>query len=95
MKWSTLWTQISVSLAYLVFHNTSQSQSAVKQLTSGIIDQDQRDPSFKDGIAAYGVSKCMYLAKNQQAAALVNPDNYRIFAEMSMSPKTVWQPPSS
>lgn len=38
----------------------------------------------------YGFDKCVNLADKNQAAALINPDNYRIFAEMSMSPATRW-----
>ncbi|KAK0099299.1 hypothetical protein ONS96_008530 [Cadophora gregata f. sp. sojae] len=38
----------------------------------------------------YGYTKCVNLADKDQAAALINPDNYRLFAEMSMSPKTEW-----
>ncbi|KAL4947909.1 hypothetical protein BDW69DRAFT_189757 [Aspergillus filifer] len=57
--------------------------------------QDQFNVAFPDGYAAYGASRAMYLATHDQQAALVNPDNYRIFAEMSMSPKTAWQAPNN
>ncbi|KAI1778975.1 hypothetical protein F4818DRAFT_437776 [Hypoxylon cercidicola] len=41
---------------------------------------------------AYAFNKCFELGKSNQAAALINPENYRVFAEMSMSPKTKWGP---
>ena len=36
----------------------------------------------------------MILAKNNQAQALVNPDNFRVFAEMVTSPDTRWGIPT-
>ncbi|RDW92916.1 uncharacterized protein DSM5745_00238 [Aspergillus mulundensis] len=54
---------------------------------------DQTHPDFpNDGLPGYGFDKCMILATKSPQQALVNPDNYRIFAEMCMSPKTEWQP---
>ncbi|KPM46356.1 hypothetical protein AK830_g185 [Neonectria ditissima] len=35
------------------------------------------------------------LAKDSQTTALINPDTYRIFAEMSMSPATRWGMPNA
>lgn len=56
--------------------------------------QDQRDPDlFKDNFAAYGFNRCAALAKTSQSKALVNPDGYRIFAEMCMSSDTRWGAP--
>ncbi|KAL5325218.1 hypothetical protein ACEPPN_006342 [Leptodophora sp. 'Broadleaf-Isolate-01'] len=39
---------------------------------------------------AIGFDKCVSMARKAQAAALINQDNYRIFAELSMSPQTKW-----
>ena len=36
----------------------------------------------------------MILAKNNQAPALVNPDNFRVSAEMVTSPDTRWGIPT-
>jgi hypothetical protein len=53
--------------------------------------RDQTSPgSIGTGRNTYGVNPCMALADTNQASALLNPDNYRIFAEMSMSPGTRW-----
>jgi hypothetical protein len=38
-------------------------------------------------------NQCLNLADTNPAAAAINPDNYRIFAEMSMSPVTKWKAP--
>ncbi|KAF4963514.1 hypothetical protein FSARC_8481 [Fusarium sarcochroum] len=56
--------------------------------------QDQRDPIFK-GQAAYGFSRCYYMAKERLEDAFKNPDNYAVFAEMCMSPETRWKMPQS
>lgn len=42
---------------------------------------------------AGGFSSCVNLAKTNLLRALINPDNYRVFAEMSMSPSTSWRAP--
>lgn len=56
--------------------------------------QDQRNSDlFSDNNAAYGFNRCALLAEKSQAQALVNPDGYRIFAEMSMSSATRWGSP--
>ncbi|KAI1375972.1 hypothetical protein F4677DRAFT_91869 [Hypoxylon crocopeplum] len=39
---------------------------------------------------AAGFNQCLDLAIRDQSTALTNPDNYRVFAEMSMSPSTKW-----
>jgi hypothetical protein len=52
---------------------------------------DQED---KWGVVCYGFQRCAALATDVQDAAAVNPDNYSIFAEMCMSPKTRWALPS-
>ena len=38
-------------------------------------------------------NQCLNLANTNPAGALINPDNYRIFAEMSLSPATKWKAP--
>ncbi|KAI1320667.1 hypothetical protein F5Y16DRAFT_82452 [Xylariaceae sp. FL0255] len=56
--------------------------------------QDQKDSSlFGDNNAAYGFNRCALLATKAQSQAFVNPDGYRIFAEMCMSPNTRWGAP--
>jgi hypothetical protein len=39
---------------------------------------------------AYAFNECVNLANTEPATSLINPDNYRVFAEMSMSPVTKW-----
>ncbi|RYP81601.1 hypothetical protein DL770_005852 [Monosporascus sp. CRB-9-2] len=41
-----------------------------------------------------GFKAAVKLAQDDQPAALTNPDTYRIFAEMSMSPSTKWGQPN-
>ncbi|RYP75285.1 hypothetical protein DL769_003840 [Monosporascus sp. CRB-8-3] len=41
-----------------------------------------------------GFKAAIKLARDDQPAALTNPDTYRIFAEMSMSPSTKWGQPN-
>jgi hypothetical protein len=56
--------------------------------------QDQRDSTlFGDNKAAYGFTRAAWLSFNDQSVAVNNPDNYRIFAEMAMSPTTRWGSP--
>lgn len=56
--------------------------------------QDQKNEDlFGDDNAAYGFNRCGLLAEKAQSQALVNPDGYRIFAEMSMSSGTRWGAP--
>ncbi|KAI1760930.1 hypothetical protein GGR53DRAFT_525566 [Hypoxylon sp. FL1150] len=38
----------------------------------------------------YEFNRCLDLARTRRQDALINPDNYRIYAEMSMSPETRW-----
>jgi hypothetical protein len=65
----------------------------VHVLNTGVY-QDQRNPTlFGDDNAAYGFTRAAWLAKNDQEDAQRNPDNYRIFAEMGMSPGTRWGAP--
>ncbi|KAJ4258147.1 hypothetical protein NW762_008288 [Fusarium torreyae] len=42
---------------------------------------------------AYMYNPCYWLAMENPVAAIENPDNYRILAEMLMSPSTSWAPP--
>jgi hypothetical protein len=51
------------------------------------------DNIFPDSNAAYGFNRCALLAQTHQSNALVNPDGYRIFAEMCMSSNTRWGMP--
>jgi hypothetical protein len=60
--------------------------------------QDQRNTNFDsdifpDGNAAYGFNRCALLSQKYQSKALINPDGYRIFAEMCMSSATSWGMP--
>ncbi|KAM0312530.1 hypothetical protein ACHAPQ_012215, partial [Fusarium lateritium] len=43
---------------------------------------------------AYNYNPCYWLAMEDPVAAILNPDNYRILAEMLMSPLTSWAPPT-
>ncbi|PMD16806.1 hypothetical protein NA56DRAFT_708373 [Hyaloscypha hepaticicola] len=45
------------------------------------------------GDVAYAFTNCLNMAKTDQNTALQNPDNYRLFAEVSQSPKTEWLAP--
>ncbi|KAF4470858.1 hypothetical protein FALBO_2230 [Fusarium albosuccineum] len=54
---------------------------------------DQTSPHFGEGKVAYGFNRCYYLAMTEPKIALMNPDNYRVFAEMCMSPATRWVAP--
>lgn len=47
-----------------------------------------------DQDVASGFNQCSDKAANNRDAAANNPDNYRVFAEMSMSPATRWGPAS-
>ncbi|KAH8765138.1 hypothetical protein BGZ57DRAFT_857273 [Hyaloscypha finlandica] len=52
-----------------------------------------RNTNYDDGQPPrYGFNLCTDLANTDQNKALIMPDNYRIFAEMSMSPATKWFP---
>ncbi|PVH84027.1 hypothetical protein DL98DRAFT_528877 [Cadophora sp. DSE1049] len=52
-----------------------------------------RNKNYDDGEPLrYGFNLCTDLANTDQNKALILPDNYRIFAEMSMSPATKWFP---
>jgi hypothetical protein len=42
---------------------------------------------------AYNYIGAHAIAKSGTLLFLLNPDNYRVFAEMSMSPGTKWGPP--
>ena len=42
----------------------------------------------------YGFVESKKLAEGNTAAAVINPDSYRVFAEMSMSPETKWNAPA-
>ena len=42
----------------------------------------------------YGFVESKKLAERDSAAAIINPDSYRVFAEMSMSPETKWNAPA-
>ena len=43
----------------------------------------------------YGFVKSKKLAEDDSKSAVKNPDSYRIFAEMSMSPNAKWNAPAS
>ncbi|KAI0154609.1 hypothetical protein GGR57DRAFT_512117 [Xylariaceae sp. FL1272] len=50
-----------------------------------------RGPGWQD--LATGFNEAVSLANGDQERALKNPDNYRLFAEMSSSPLTKWEAP--
>ncbi|KAF4975546.1 hypothetical protein FZEAL_7692 [Fusarium zealandicum] len=54
---------------------------------------DHTSPHFAEGQVAYGFNRCYYLALSEPKRALMNADNYRVFAEMCMSPATTWGAP--
>jgi hypothetical protein len=53
---------------------------------------DKTNPT--DITGNYGFVKCVALAKTLAPNTNTNPDNYRVFAEMSMSPATEWRAPN-
>lgn len=56
-------------------------------------DPDQVSTLFTG--MAYAYVRTFLLATKEQAKAFINPDNYRVFAEMSMAhPKTRWAAPN-
>jgi hypothetical protein len=74
-------------LAYLEARTVSREKKSVKERSHAYMRTGSDGPQES---LSYGFNKCVELAKDNPANALINPDNYRLFAEMSMSPATVW-----
>jgi hypothetical protein len=87
MKWST-W------LAYLETKTVSKEKQSLKERPQvhTRTGSDKTNPNDIEG--NYGFLKCVALARTLAPNTNKNPDNYRIFAEMSMSPATEWRAPN-
>ncbi|PMD33048.1 hypothetical protein L207DRAFT_590119 [Hyaloscypha variabilis F] len=72
-------SDFSTSVAGTLLHEMAHVVGRSKKINGRWADQ------------ASGFNQCVSLAKSKPDQALINPDSYRIFAEMNMSPATEWR----
>lgn len=58
------------------------------------LDQQSKNNNFAG--SAYGYAKCWLLAQKERDLCWINPDNFAVFAQMSLADKkTKWGAPSN